>query len=63
MGRQRNMASATRTELAVLKSAMADLPRVKPVDMDTTRRLSRHAQVARLEMGEARWAELNAEWE
>ena len=55
--------AGTRTELAVLKSAMADLPRVKPVDMDTTNRLARHAQVARLEMGEARWAELSKGWE
>lgn len=56
----------TRTIAACMEAADRDarLPRVtEPIDWDALNRLSAYAAKCRREMGEARWNELNKEWE
>lgn len=48
------MRNRTRTELACLKSALADLAPIPSLD--------RQIEQARREMGEDRWQQLQAEW-
>ena len=56
------MASRARTEAASLSAAIADLPRVQPVDMGTTDRLAAWAKYHLASLSPERRAELEAEW-
>lgn len=48
----------------LLKSSLAEpiFPRVSPIDHAALDRLEANVRQARAEMGEERWAQLNAEW-
>lgn len=64
------MSKSLRTIAACHADAVARLPKFPPIDPERDRRghnptftLDRQIAEARASMGEARWAELNKEWE